>query len=309
MGKELQKAGPILAEVPATAGDSRILRWLRRQTCERPEGPCLWISVHRSNAKHAILDEIAQFRVPGKLEDKRLAELADDIGLAAGDDACGPAAATEYVARDWHGKVPEEAKTCSTCFFVPTDAPSAETQDGEATAVALDLMIKHCEIQQRNNTQMMGIVLAHQTAALQLAETRARAAEEKSERQQTMIEEAAQRQHERQIEEAHVMSELNRKDKQAALLEEGIRWLGPHVPSWIGLVKDEPAKTGVDPHKATFAKVVEAMPEADRDALKALIMKNAPQAALPAIAAAFANFREHLAVSKQPPAPPEAEKK
>jgi hypothetical protein len=300
MGKELQKAGPLLAEVPVTAGDSRILRWLRRQLLQdRPEGPCLWVSVHRSNPKHTILDEIAQFRAPSKIDEKRLAELADDIALAASDDACGPAAATEYVARDWHGKEASEAKACSTCFFVPSDAPDATTHDGEATAVALDMMIKHCEIQQRNNTSMMGIVLAHQSTSLQIAESRAAAAEAKAERQAEMIERAAQKGHERQIEEARVMSELNRKDQQAKMLEEGVRWLAPHVPQWIGMTKDEPAKTGVDPHKATFAKIVEAMPESDQEALKALIMKNAPGAALPAIAAAFANFREHLAEAQK----------
>jgi len=311
MGKELQKAGPpILTEVPAAAGDSRILRWLRRQLLQdRPEGPCLYVTVHRSNPKHTILDEIAQFRAPSKVDEKRLAELADDIALAASDDACGPAAATEYVARDWHGKDPAEAKACSTCFFVPSDAPDAVSHDGEATAVALDLMIKHCEIQQRNNTSMMGIVLAHQSASLQIAETRAAAAEAKAERQAEMIERAAQKGHERQIEEARVLSELNRKDQQAKLLEEGIRWLGPHVPQWLGMSKDDPTKTGVDPHKATFAKIVEAMPESDQEALKALIVKNAPQAALPAIVAAFANFREHLAASQKASEQPEGEKK
>jgi len=300
MSKALEKTGPILTEVPATAGDSRILRWLRRQTVERPEGPCLWVSVHRSNPKHAILDEIAQFRVPSKIEERRLCELADDIALSASDDACGPAAATEYVARDWHGKDAAEAKACSTCFFVPIDAPDAQTHDGEATAVALDLMIKHCEIQQRNNTSMMGIVLAHQSASLQIAETRAAAAEAKAERQATLIEEAAQRNHERQVEEARVMSDLNRQDQRAKMLEEGLRALAPHVPSWLGVTKADIKENGADPYKVTLAKVVERMPQEKKDALRKLFMEAAADGKeLSELGAALDNFSEHLAESKK----------
>jgi hypothetical protein len=301
MGKEMQRSGPpILTEVSATAGDSRILRWLRRQLLDRPEGPCLWISVHRSNPKHTILDEIAQFRVPSKIEEKRLCELADDIALSASDDACGPAAATEYVARDWHGKDAAEAKACSTCFFVPLDAPSAQTHDGEATAVALDLMIKHCEVQQRNNTSMMGIVLAHQSASLQIAETRAAAAEAKTERQAALIEEAAQKGHERQMEEARMMSDLNRQDQRSKMLDDGLRALAPHLPNWLGVGKAEIKEHGVDPYKVTLAKVVEKMPQEKKDALRALFFESAgsPQE-LSELGAALDNFSEHLAESKK----------
>jgi len=311
MSDKMQKAGPILAEVSATAGDTRILRWLRRQLIERPEGPCLWVTVHRSNPKHSILDEIAQFRVPSKIEEKRLCELADDIALSASDDACGPAAATEYVARDWHGKDSAEAKACSTCFFVPIDAPDVQTHDGEATAVALDLMIKHCEVQQRNNTSMMGIVLAHQSASLQIAETRAAAAEAKAERQATMIEEAAQKGHERQIEEARVMSDLNREDNRAKMLEEGLRALAPHIPAWMGTTKAEIKQNGADPYKVTLAKVVEKMSQEKKDALRKLFMEAASDGKeLSELGAALDNFSEHLAESKKAAEKkPESEKK
>jgi hypothetical protein len=270
MGNVKALTGEVSESVALAMGESGasslLGRWVQRQIVqESPQGPVVCFTVHRCDANgnpRMQIEEVAVAAQP-KLNDDKVANIIIDIALAADNDAHGPGAASQYAAIARRAADP--TRSASVHCFVPTEAPAAgHGIDGATLANLHNQDRKHIERLTQSLVMMAGTTATFWHNVAQVQQQRLDALERRDLERVQMIEDAASKRHQHEIEQMQLGQELALQDKREQRIDRGVDWAFktgmPLLLDWIGDTKKDP-NAPPDAKLALLGNMVNDLPD------------------------------------------------